>query len=814
MEELELYVYSTETYLQKGLVKVGHSKIGRHKERIREQFGTSNPEQPIILWVHTLPQGKTDKHIHSQLQKNGIDRVEDSPGQEWFKATTQDVKLAFNQVVYGSARVENYEPRQEQKEAIERAKKWFFKEVPVEALNGATHKNRFLLNAKMRFGKCFTGLHVAKAIEAKNTLIITYKPEVITEWMDTANGHVAFTGWIGIRAKKRNSTSTEPALTDDGHFPPFDGPRVLCVSLQDLEIDEKGNTKIRLEKVVDTKWDLIIFDEVHFGSRTDRARHIIDSLKVEYRLDLSGTPFRLIQEDDFCSQQVYTYSYIDEQKNKKNEIENDPKDEKQKIYREMPNLHISTIEITEADIKQQRETFFTDDLDFSLNELFKARGNNSFVHNDAVEHFLDGLVRSDHDARAISVFGKLGSQLGVPPVRHTVWWLNRVDSINALAKKLAKHPYFSKFEIINASGTGSSENDDDDMVIARDKEAIEKGIKRASQDPTKLGSITLTVRRFLTGITIREWDSILVLNDVKSPESYYQAIFRVQSAWVDRKAGKVIKPDAWIFDFAISRCLRLTYNYAQALADQLDQQDITNQQVDYNKDNLTDTVEGLCDTLDIKRFYDGKLTPDSTSAKDIFEALNLEGSKLSLARVITSDALVDFGSLKLLEINPNVLEILKRIKGYRTQDVGTLEDFVQIGVEATELKDKKKNKEQTPEEVEEENEEFVEKEEDKEKRSRKKWYATQIKRLAICMADFIYMTYEREYNIYEVINTKSPEFFHVMTGITKDEFKVLCDNGFINVLTLNRIVRDFRQQEVSSLAPEEFILENLKKFVA
>lgn len=813
MEELELYVYSTETYLQKGLVKVGHSKIGRHKERIREQFGTSNPEPPIILWVHALPQGKTDKHIHSQLQKNGIDRVEDSPGQEWFKATTQDVKLAFNQVAYGSARVENYEPRQEQKEAIERAKKWFLKKVPIEAINGATHKNRFLLNAKMRFGKCFTGLHIAKAMEAKNTLIITYKPEVISEWMDTANGHVAFTGWIGIRAKKRNSTSTEPALTDDGHFPLFNGPKVLCVSLQDLDIDENGNTKIRLEKVVDTKWDLIIFDEVHFGSRTDRAKHIIDSLKVEHRLDLSGTPFRLIQEDDFCSQQVYTYSYIDEQKNKKIEIENDPTEEKQKIYREMPNLHISTIEITEADIKQQRETFFTDDLDFSLNELFKARGNNSFVHNDAIEHFLDGLVRSDHDARAISVFGKLGSQLGVPPVRHTVWWLNRVDSINALAKKLSKHPYFSKFEIINASGTGSSENDDD-MVIARDKEAIEKGIKRASQDPTKLGSITLTVRRFLTGITIREWDSILVLNDVKSPESYYQAIFRVQSAWVDRKAGKVIKPDAWIFDFAISRCLRLTYNYAQALADQLDQQDITNHQVDYNKDNLTDTVEGLCDTLDIKRFYDGKLTPDSTSAKDVFEALNLEGSKLSLARVITSDALVDFGSLKLLEINPNVLEILQRIKGYRTQDVGTLEDFVQIGVEATELKDKKKNKEQTPEEIEEENEEFVEKEEDKEKRSRKKWYATQIKRLAICMADFIYMTYEREYNIYEVINTKSPDFFYVMTGITKDEFKVLCDNGFINVLTLNRIVRDFRQQEISSLAPEEFIHENLKKFVA
>ena len=55
----------------------------------------------------------------------------------------------------------------------------------------------------MRFGKCFTGLHIAKAIEAKNTLIVTYKPEVIGEWMDAVNGHVDFSGWLGIRAKKK-----------------------------------------------------------------------------------------------------------------------------------------------------------------------------------------------------------------------------------------------------------------------------------------------------------------------------------------------------------------------------------------------------------------------------------------------------------------------------------------------------------------------------------------------------------------------------------------------------------------------------------
>ena len=312
-----------------------------------------------------------------------------------------------------------------------------------------------------------------------------------------------------------------------------------------------------------------------------------------------------------------------------------------------------------------------------MNELFKAN-KSDFIYSDAVEHFLDGLVKAGHDARAISVFGKLGTQLGAPPVRHSVWWLNRVDSISALVKKLKAHPYFSRFEIINASGCEKNDNDED-SVIARDKSVIEEKIWEVKDNPNKLGTITLTCRRFLTGITIKEWDSILVLNDVKSAESYYQAIFRVQSAWVDKASRKVIKPCAWVFDFAISRCLRLTYEYANALADQLDQQDSHEQNVPLDRDNLTKTVTGLCDTLDIKRFYEGNLKGNSTAAKDIFDALNLEGSRVSLAKRITSDVLVNFGALKLLEDNPHLYEVLKKVKGYRTQEVGGIEDFVKIG---------------------------------------------------------------------------------------------------------------------------------------
>lgn len=117
----------------------------------------------------------------------------------------------------------------------------------------------------------------------------------------------------------------------------------------------------------------------------------------------------------------------------------------------MPDLDISTIEITDEDIQDQREKFFTDDLDFSLNELFRV-SSGKFADSDAVDHFIDGLCKRTHD-EADFHFRKTGRpKPDLPPKLHSVWWLNRVDAVGALSKKLKHHPYFSNFEIINAAG--------------------------------------------------------------------------------------------------------------------------------------------------------------------------------------------------------------------------------------------------------------------------------------------------------------------------------------------------------------------------
>ena len=58
----------------------------------------------------------------------------------------------------------------------------------------------------MRFGKCFTGIHIAKAINARRVIVVTYKPRVISEWMEAVNEHIDFEGWTGIRAKEGNQS--------------------------------------------------------------------------------------------------------------------------------------------------------------------------------------------------------------------------------------------------------------------------------------------------------------------------------------------------------------------------------------------------------------------------------------------------------------------------------------------------------------------------------------------------------------------------------------------------------------------------------
>ena len=68
-------------------------------------------------------------------------------------------------------------------------------------------------------------------------------------------------------------------------------------------------------------------------------------------------------------------------------------------------------------------------------------------------------------------------------------------------------------------------------------------------------TITVTCGRFNTGVTVKKWDMILMLDDGKSPETYFQTIFRAKSPDTDRQ-----KEECYVVDYNPQRCLKMIYN--------------------------------------------------------------------------------------------------------------------------------------------------------------------------------------------------------------------------------------------------------------
>ena len=74
-------------------------------------------------------------------------------------------------------------------------------------------------------------------------------------------------------------------------------------------------------------------------------------------------------------------------------------------------------------------------------------------------------------------------------------------------------------------------------------------------------TITVSCGRFNTGVTVKEWDAVCMLEDGRSAENYIQTIFRCQSSDESRK-----KEQCYVIDFNPQRCLEMVYNYCEIVA--------------------------------------------------------------------------------------------------------------------------------------------------------------------------------------------------------------------------------------------------------
>lgn len=545
-----------------GSQKIGYTERYSVDDRIYEQ--THTPAKRLSfkkLWSapaffqSAKKDDFKDTDFHKFLRKEGIENRLDL-GKEWFyfDGTPERSKQLFDlfrakgpaalQIAHGAKTP--YVLRKEQQDAVDRTLEYF-----------ATHENKdFLWNAKPRFGKTLASYDLAKRLDTRNVLVVTNRPSIANSWFDDFEKFVDdyyFISTTSSLTDRKTMSREEYNEIDD-----MNKSQITFLSLQDLKGAKYfGGNYEKLCWIADLNWDLLIIDEAHEGVDTDKTYAALTNVKRKYTLQLSGTPFKALTNNKFPDGAIYNWTYLDEQKEKQQEIEdgNESGD-----HVDLPDLTVYAYRISEMIKTEVNEGVDIDgeirDYAFGLNEFFVTK-NRKFVHEDDVKQFLHHLSTNEK------------YPFSTPELRdefkHTFWYVgNRVDSVKALEQLLKQDEVFGNgnYKIVIAAGNGQSfDNEDDDFRA--NEQSFNKVQKAIKENPR---TITLSCGQLTTGVTIKEWSAVLMLTDIKSPSLYMQAAFRAQNPYRFMENGEhKAKQSAYLFDFAPSRVLKMYDDFANSL---------------------------------------------------------------------------------------------------------------------------------------------------------------------------------------------------------------------------------------------------------
>lgn len=580
--DLKIYGYHLpQLPTHQGSVKVGETNRQDVNIRIHQQTGTVGVT-PNLLFTRNAVRNDGqlfhDRDLHAYYRLRGIERtILNGQATEWFnfgdvtraEAMTDDyINLDYDAIQVSKEKMD-YILRAEQAQAVESTLSYF--KNPI-------YGPEFLWNAKPRFGKTLSTYDLVRKLKAKNVLIVTNRPAIANSWYDDFE---KFIGWQEPGMKFVSETSaladrSPISLQDYKHYvvakdtAHLDKRRVAFISLQDLKGARfAGGPYDKLEWVANLNWDLLVIDEAHEGIDTLKTDRAFDKIKRKYTLHLSGTPFKAIANQKFHGDQIFNWSYLDEQAAKtsweENGIDTNP-------YESLPTLNLFTYQMSKIIEQEVAKGISIDDetnLDyaFDLNEFFSTKDNGTFVYEKDVIRFLDNL----HTGKFPFAENEHQQEL-----KHTFWLLPRVAAAKAMEKLLNEHPFFKDYTVVLAAGDGVSLIDDED--VENIEETAENAIRnKRSYDRVKQAiaayprTITLSVGQLTTGVTIPEWSAVLMLSNIKSPALYFQASFRAQNPWEfrDEETGEWFrKENAYVFDFAPDRTLVLYDEFANNLSDE------------------------------------------------------------------------------------------------------------------------------------------------------------------------------------------------------------------------------------------------------
>ncbi|MCI6202265.1 MAG: Eco57I restriction-modification methylase domain-containing protein [Paraprevotella sp.] len=606
-----------------------------------------------------------DKQVHKVLMRSGIKRKDfgnRKQGTEWFLTDLQTVKRAITAVKEGRVSLTGKEISQQHEPIV-------FRPEQEDAINKTIahfkRSNQMLWNAKMRFGKTLSALEVILELKMKRTLILTHRPVVDEGWFEDFQNIFYYEPdyHYGSRTKGESFSALEKLAERGDNY-------VYFASIQDMRGSEVVGGKFdKNEDIYNAEWDMLIIDEAHEGTKTDKGFAVIDSLIKPHTkvLRLSGTPFNLL--DDFKEEEIFTWDYIMEQR-AKHEWDlthmGDPNP-----YEPLPAINIYTY-----DLGSLLGTEYNDDEKaFNFREFFRTHEDGTFCHDKDVDRLLDLMCKKDNlYPYSTDEFRQI--------FRHTLWMLPGVAAAKALSEKLRKHKVLGNFHIVNVAGNGDEDEEN--------KEALQLVNKAIGPNPEQTYTITLSCGRLTTGVSIKAWTGVFMMSGAfsTSAASYMQTIFRVQTPFTH---NGMTKTNCYAFDFAPDRTLRVLADVAKVSAK-------TGKQTEEDRKILGDFLN-FCPIISIEG---SKMKP-----------YNVEGmmSQLKRAQIekVVNNGFED-GALyndELLKLTDVELRDFKDLKGKigTTKSMGKTSDidvnrqgFTNEEYEEKERLEKKKKRDLTPEE--------------------------------------------------------------------------------------------------------------------
>lgn len=428
-------------------------------------------------------------------------------------------------------------------------------------------RTNLLMYAVMRFGKTFTSLCCAKAMNAKLIVVVSGKSAVADEWRENVQRPNIFKGYHFVSAYEldRNRNIISNLLSEDDDEGGYDKKRVVVfLTLQDLlgnTIKRRHTDLFRHNEAGDI--DLLIIDETHFAARSEQTGRVLNEefdealedmedvvkkFKSRVKLHLSGTPYRILMNHEFEEQDIIArvqYNdiheaqqkwYTDNLKKSEDEMEEDWKNP----YYGFPQMVRFAFNLNDS-ARHRLEELKKKGKDYQLSVLFDtmtvSNGDGTkrqqFSYRAEVLELLQAIDGSKNDANIFGFLDYEKIQQG-KMCHHIVMVLpsrNSCDAMELLLKEESAKLTFchlKDYHVINLSGFDCPNEYKSSDYSRNVKDYITKSEEKGEK------TITLTVGKMLTGSTVREWDTMIFLKGMASPQEYDQAIYRLQSQYLKK----------------------------------------------------------------------------------------------------------------------------------------------------------------------------------------------------------------------------------------------------------------------------------------